>query len=503
MISTVKKPVENGVDLKKEIAPKRWGIPKEIYREIRKAFIGFFLNFHQCFATRTCNNWYLAKEYILGLITMKNNRNFANIAREFNGVRATSDNLQHFMSNSPWSPQPAFDKIQKQIAADDEFNGGILTIDETGDRRNSENCAGASSQYWGRHRKKEIVQTGVCLGYYNRGCWTMLSGELYMAEKWFTDEYGEARKKLGVPEDRKFITKPKMALGQVKRAVENGIKCEVVVGDTNYGRDSTLRKELDDMNLIYLLDVPAGTLVYSKKPRFRKPKRKRKKRGKKSHRKYYPGLTLNRQDSVKVEKILELPDFKFQAISVRNTERGILENDFYACRVWVLGSKGDLTEVWLLIRKQKNGRIHYSLCNAPEDTSLEQLALWKCNRYFIERIFEDAKSELGWDELEARKYRSWDHHTALTAVALWFITSLKLDWKRSHPADPELAKEFQVEVLPNLSTANVRELFRCAFEMSRFDEEEIRMLVANHLENRARSTASRLRNQKKGHVDSS
>jgi len=198
---------------------------------------------------------------------------------------------------------------------------------------------------------------------------------------------------------------------------------------------------------------------------------------------------------------LQLPDFKFQTIQVRNTERGILENKFHARRVWVLDSDGNLTEEWLLIRKQNPKKIHYSLGNAPADTSLERLALWRCCRYFIERIFEDAKSELGWDELEARKYLSWDHHTALTAVALWFIASLKLDWKRSYPADSEMAKEFEVIVLPALSTKNVREFFRCTFGMSHLTQRESRDLVAMHLTNRARSTASRLRNRKMDHVD--
>jgi len=33
------------------------------------------------------------------------------------------------------------------------------------------------------------------------------------------------------------------------------------------------------------------------------------------------------------------------------------------------------------------------------------LAWLKCQRYFVERAIQDAKSEVGWDELQARKYR--------------------------------------------------------------------------------------------------
>ena len=62
------------------------------------------------------------------------------------------------------------------------------------------------------------------------------------------------------------------------------------------------------------------------------------------------------------------------------------------------------------------------------NTPLEHLALWRSQRYFAERIFQDAKSEGGWDELVAGKYRAWMHHAALDALALWFSAETKLDW---------------------------------------------------------------------------
>ena len=57
-----------------------------------------------------------------------------------------------------------------------------------------------------------------------------------------------------------------------------------------------------------------------------------------------------------------------------------------------------------MIRQESDGKYTYAFSNAAEDTELPQLAWWKCQRYFIERANQDAKSELGWDELEAQKY---------------------------------------------------------------------------------------------------
>ena len=49
---------------------------------------------------------------------------------------------------------------------------------------------------------------------------------------------------------------------------------------------------------------------------------------------------------------------------------------------------------------------------------------------------------------------------ALTAAALWFVAQTKFEWVQMYARDPELVHQLQVEVLPALSTANVRELLK-------------------------------------------
>ena len=93
------------------------------------------------------------------------------------------------------------------------------------------------------------------------------------------------------------------------------------------------------------------------------------------------------------------------------------------------------------------------------------LIAWSCRRYFTERTFEDAKTEIGWDEFQAQKYRAWEHHLALTAAALWFVAQTKLAWAQAYTRDPALARQLEVEVLPALSTANVRELLKAVLPL--------------------------------------
>jgi len=148
---------------------------------------------------------------------------------------------------------------------------------------------------------------------------------------------------------------------------------------------------------------------------------------------------------------------------------------------------------WLVIRRDLGGRLTFVLLNDPPDTPAQTLIEASCQRYFVERTYQDAKSELGWDDFQARKYRAWEHHMALTAAALWFVADVKLKWQQTYERDPELLHQLELDVLPALSTANVRDLLQAALPLPHLTPQQSRELVATHLVHRARSTRSRLK----------
>jgi hypothetical protein len=84
---------------------------------------------------------------------------------------------------------------------------------------------------------------------------------------------------------------------------------------------------------------------------------------------------------------------------------------------------------------------------------------------------------------------------ALTALALWFIAETKLEWRTTYAQVPGLAKELEVEVLPALSSANVREMLKAALPIPQLTPDQAPQLVVQHLVNRTRSTSSRLEAQ--------
>jgi len=186
-------------------------------------------------------------------------------------------------------------------------------------------------------------------------------------------------------------------------------------------------------------------------------------------------------------------------VRVRATERGYLEDEFAVVPVFT-EREGILAAELLVLRREGHGGVSYALGNLPPDTPLAQLALLKCQRYFVERAIQDAKSEAGWDELVAQKYGAWEHHLALTVLASWFVAQTKWDWSREHARDPGLREQFQVEVLPALSMRNVRQLLRATLPLPQLTPEQAVEQVVTHLVNRTRARRSRLLAQQRSHA---
>lgn len=429
----------------------------------------FYRHFRSCFKTHTRDTSAYALRYWRGQLTMEDQRNFANIERRLEPGQ-DGQQLQQFMSDSPWSAAEVYERLQEDIRQDRRLqHGGVLIVDETADAKAGECSVGAARQYNGREGKVDICQVATCLSFVHpaSGVWTLVDNELFLPEHWFSDSQAELRQKLGVPVERTFQTKPQLALAMVRRAVQRGLPFQRVAADDLYGRNRAFRAGLD--MLPYALQVPLDTPIYLS------PKARR------------HGSAMDVALSHKTP---------WQRLEVGPVERGRLYAEFAGLRAWTPNHQDRLEEVWLVIRRDPDGKLTFTLLNDPPDTDLDTLVQASCQRHFVERVIEDGKSELGWDDFCARKYLAWEHHVALTAAALWFVAGVKLNWKERFQRDPRLKKVFERVVLPALSTANVRDLLQSVLPLPKLGQEQARKLVARHLVNRARSTSSRLKKQR-------
>ena len=445
---------------------------------------GFYDRFRSAFRTRTRDTSEYGLCYLSGLLRMETKRTMANIGRK---TRVAEQNMQHFVSNSPWSGRSLICDIQDDIKRHPEFQtGAILALDESAEEKAGDHSAGAGRQHNGRLGKVEMSQVGVFLSLITPRVNTWIDGELYLQERWFTKAYAKRREKAGIPETHTFHTKPELGWQMIQRAQANQVPFEAVVMDDLYGRNNVLRQRLDEAGIEYYGDVPANTFVYLDQPKIVYPLTKRGKRSKRAR--------VSAQQRYEVRTLLDHPALEWATITLRPNERGMLRARFARCRVWTV-HKTQCRQEWLLIR-QDGPRVTYVLSNADLDTPLKTMAWRKSHRYFIERSNQDAKSEFGWDEFQAIKYRAWEHQLAFTILASWFIADIRLDWMTRYTRDPALLEHYKVDVLPMLSVGNVRELLRAAMPLPQLTSQDAAELVVEHLVNRTRSRKSRLLRQR-------
>jgi len=411
---------------------------------------------------------------------MENDRNLTNVGRK---TDVSGQNLQHFISNSPWSGRSLIEAIQDEIKVHPAFAQAILVLDESAEEKAGSQSAGAGRQHNGRLGKIEMSQVGVFLSLVTPAVNTWIDGELYIPIHWFEEAQAEKRKASGIPDERTFLKKPELGWQMIQRAQVRKIPFQAVVMDDLYGRNGVLRQHLDEAQIEYYGDIPEDTQVYLTPPQVVYPLTKRNRPAKNPQ--------IVGAKAFEVRELRQQPALQWQTIRVRPNERGYLEAKFARCRVWVVYGT-QVRQEWLLIR-QDAVQITYVLSNAPEDISLETMAWRKTHRYLIERSNQDAKGELGWDEFQTRKYRAWEHQLALTILAAWFIAETRLDWMNRFAQDPALLAKYEVEVLPQLSVGNVRELLRAAMPLPQLSPQEAAQLVTSHLVNRTRSRKSHLK----------
>jgi len=404
----------------------------------------------------------------------------ANIGRN---TEQSIQNMQHFISESPWSARELIGTLQDDIGAEGAFAESVLIIDESADAKAGEYSAGAARQRNGRLGKVDMCQVGVfaTLATPEAHCW--VDGELFIPENWFADENADKRKKAGIPQERTFQTKAQLAKTLILRCRDEGCLPFVAVDmDSFYGRNFELRQQLQAERIEYYADVPANTVVYLQRPTIstiRKDGKPRK----------VPKVSGGKRRTV--SDLVNHPDAESAILRLRPSERGHVEDRFVRLPVWTVNGEEMLRE-WLLMRVAPS-KTTYILSNASAQTSLATMAKRKCCRYFIERDNQDCKSEFGWGEFQATKYRAWQHQLALTIMAAWFVTQTRLEWAEKYQRDPAMLAEFEVDVLPALSVANVRSLLRAALPLPQLSSQQAIDLVIQHLDNRTRSRKSRLR----------
>ncbi len=181
---------------------------------------------------------------------------------------------------------------------------------------------------------------------------------------------------------------------------------------------------------IFVADVHKSQVIYLADPQPCVPEPKDG-RGRPSQRlqAQTPGIRVDRW-------LAQQPAEAWQCLTLRDSTRGELRVEALSRRVWLWDGEEKAAHCWhLIVRREIGSRntIKFTLSNAPAETSLERLAQMQGQRYWVERSFQDAKSDCGMADYQVRKWTGWHHHMAIVMIAMLFMAEERTAQKDSVP----------------------------------------------------------------------
>jgi DDE superfamily endonuclease len=169
-----------------------------------------------------------ARAYLKGLLAPVERKNGWRLA-EAAGDR-TPDGVQDFLARMRWDADAVRDDLRAYVVEHLGDPGAVLVLDETGFVKKGRHSAGVQRQYSGTAGRIENCQIGVFLGYAGRHGHALIDRALYLPEGWTGDRARRAA--AGVPEAVAFATKPKLGRALLDRALDAGVPCAWVAGDS-------------------------------------------------------------------------------------------------------------------------------------------------------------------------------------------------------------------------------------------------------------------------------
>jgi SRSO17 transposase len=390
---------------------------------------GYVKKFSQYFLSHRFDNTQTALNYVLGLLKCpKGEANMERMEEEIDQSEYRA--YQQFISNSCWDCEGLRRSLAVEasdlLSTQKQKNGlpiGYI-IDESGHLKKGNESVGVSRQYAGVSGKVDNCQVGVYTSLVNYKNATIINERLFLAKSWTADA---ARcKKAGIPSQfQQFKTKPELAIEMLKEDIERGVKFDWVGGDGLYGHSYELCKSIEELGLLFVLDVHKDEKVFLQEPRFAVP-------SKKEGRGRTPERMKADQPEIRLDKLAEQltpKDWKLEEI--RDSTKGKIYLRVYKTTVWCWDEKeSSARKRTLIITKttEKAVKTKYSLSNGEvEQYSHQEYAYFVAQRYWVERTFDNAKNELGMSDYQIRGWKSWHHHHCLVLLASVFLMKQQID----------------------------------------------------------------------------
>lgn len=336
-----------------------------------------------------------ARAYVRGLLAPLAGKNGWTLAEAAGD--ATPDGMQRLLNAATWDADGIRDDVRAYTVEHLGERAGVLVVDETGFLKKGVKSAGVQRQYSGTAGRIENCQLGVFLAYATSKGRAVLDRELYLPKSWTTDR---ARcREAAVPDEVEFATKTVLAQGMLARALDAGVPAAWVTADEAYGKDHKFRTWLESRRTSYVLAVACNQTI--------------------------PATAgTSRADTLAAQA----PE---NAWKRRSCGEGAKGPRLFDWAVASLSTYEDTTPPgwsrWLLVRRSltpnSKGELDlaYYLCCAPTGTTDDELIRVAGARWAVEECFQTAKTEVGLDHYQVRRYDAWYRHITLAMLAHTYL----------------------------------------------------------------------------------
>lgn len=402
------------------------GIREEDVSHIADLLDTYLNGFASCYKRK--EQMKLAELFIKGLLSDLDRKSIEPVALRYAGEQGVRP-LQLFFKNSTYDDARMLTLYQQQVFGLLGEADGMINVDGSDFPKKGSHSVGVARQHCGILGKTDNCQAGVFVGYSSSKGYALLDRRLYMPKVWFTEAYDRLRKDCAVPDELAFQTKNQLATDLLQRVAAAGVPFRWIGCDSAFGCDRTFLESLPK-NCYYFADVRSNELVFSVRPEMIVPPARARGRNFKHPRPSFPPMN--------VSSYAEDDNIPWQSVVLAQGAKGPIVADVKVARCVACASTTPFgnyvapqEDVWLYIRRYANGRIKYSLCNAPADTSIDVLHRVATMRWPIEQCFEECKSHLGMGHVEARSYQAWHRHMLFVMIAHLFTQMLRIRFKKN------------------------------------------------------------------------
>jgi SRSO17 transposase len=379
--------------------------------------------FRDCFKKAPVFDYLIS--YSLGLLATLERKSIEPIALWI-GVAVRT--LQLFLSQFIWDHARIESRLRRMIVDQYGNDNAIGVIDGSGHVKQGDKTPGVQRQWCGESGKIDNCVVGQHLIYTNNDPKNPFSAcvasDVYLPTSW-TDDPNRC-KRAHIPEDAVFRTKWEMAADQVDQCNADGVRFGWITCDEEFTSVPEFIYRMDRSGQRVIGEVRSNFRCWTKRPVCRS----------------FQGPHASKQvDNVcRFSPLFSKQDWN--RLRIKETTRGECVWDVKTASVHLVTKDADGRSCptdrpyWLIVaRNPETEEIKYFVCNASENTPLEEMLRVAFARWHVEKWFERAKQQCGFGSFEVRTYQSLIRHWLCSRIAMYILATETTRLREKKSAD--------------------------------------------------------------------